>query len=106
LPPVHDAMIDDAVVAQLFFDIEQGAELVGISIKSAGARRAAATSDPSLDEAHRLFAAREVGAVQLRYRYRNEEWWDTITRTPSGIRLVRISHSSALLMQGQPQATS
>ncbi len=95
--PVHDAILEPATIAQLFFDIGHAAELVGITLKHAGARRAAAASAaPSLDDAHRRFAAREVAAVQLRYRFAGEEWWDTLAHTPAGVRLVRISHTRAL----------
>ncbi len=96
--PVHEALLDDATVAQLFFDIGHAADLIGITLKAAGARRAdpVAAAAPSLDDAHRAFATGAVGAVQLRYRFGDEEWWDTLVRTSTGVRLIRISHTRAL----------
>jgi len=45
LPPLQDVVLDDDTVAQLFFDLGQAAELVGVSVKPLGGRRAAAAED-------------------------------------------------------------
>jgi hypothetical protein len=37
-----------------------------------------------------------ASSSELRYRFANEEWWDTLTHTASGVRLIRISHTRAL----------
>ena len=99
-PPVYDVVLDDATVAQLFFDVAHAAELVGITIKPLGAR-AATETQPSLDDAYRALAERSIAGVQLRYRFAEEEWWDTLIRAPNGTRLVRISHSAALAVDGE-----
>lgn len=96
LPPLQDVVLDDDTVAQLFFDLGQAAELVGVSVKPLGGRRAAAAEELSLAEAHRALRSRAVAAVQLRYRFADEEWWDTLMPAPAGIRLIRISHTRAL----------
>jgi hypothetical protein len=97
--PVADAMLDAPTVRQLFFDIDAAGELVDIIYKSPGARRAEPVSGPpSLAEAQRVLTAGEVAAVQLRYRFHGEEWWDTLVRTGAGVRLIRISHTQALAM--------
>ena len=98
-PPIHDTMLDDETVAQLFFDVAHAAELVEITIKAIGAR-AAAETQPSLDEAYRALVEGAIAGVQLRYRFAGEEWWDTLIRAPTGVRLVRISHSAALAVEG------
>ena len=96
--PLHQAMLDDATVDQLFFDIANAATLIAVLQRAAAGRRAdAATSSPeALDAARRAFAAREIAGVQLRYRFGGEEWWDTLLRTEHGVRLIRISHTRAL----------
>jgi hypothetical protein len=33
--------------------------------------------------------------VQLRYRYRGRQWWDTLLRTEDGVRIVRIEQPFA-----------
>jgi len=101
-PPLHDVLLDGPTVAQLFFDIGHAAELVGITLKRAGAPRASTEAVSTLDDAHRLFTERAVGAVQLRYRFGGEEWWDTLAHTPAGVRLVRISHTRALAGADSP----
>jgi hypothetical protein len=50
---------------------------------------------PSLEAALRVLRER-TASVQLRYRHRGEEWWDTLMPSGSGIRLIRISHTRAL----------
>lgn len=93
--PVHEALLDDATTRQLFFDIEQAAELVDIVYKGPCARRAdPVPTTPSLADAHRALA--KGHSVQLRYRFGGEEWWDTLIRAATGVRLIRISHSRAL----------
>lgn len=95
--PLQDVILDDATVDQLFFDVAQAAELIGVVHKGPGAKRSqdAVLTAGALDRAHRAFTARELAAVQLRYRFGGEEWWDTLTRTDRGVRLIRISHSLA-----------
>lgn len=95
--PLQDVIVDDRTVDQLFFDIAHAGELIAVVHKGPGARRgqgAALTAD-ALELAHRAFADRELAAVQLRYRFGGDEWWDTLTRTDRGVRLIRINHTRA-----------
>lgn len=95
--PVQDALLDEPTVRQLFFDIDAAGELVDIIYKGQGARRAQPVAGaPSLADAQRDLTAGQVAAVQLRYRFHGEEWWDTLVRTGAGVRLIRISHTRAL----------
>jgi hypothetical protein len=95
LPPLQDVLLDHAQLAQLALDLEHAAELLDVAIRPLGARRAAASGRPSLEAALRALCER-TASVQLRYRYRGEEWWDTLLPTSAGVRLVRISHTRAL----------
>ena len=96
IPPVHAAELDDAALAQLELDVELAAELIELVVKPLGARQAAPPGGWTLAEAHRALAARELAAVQLRYRFASDEWWDTLLRTRDGVRLVRINHTAAV----------
>jgi hypothetical protein len=102
LPPIHQAVLDATMLDQLFFDIEHGAEFLGAVTK--GARNAFAAAGPGValtsvaDARAALLSGANVG-VQLRYRFAEEEWWDTLLCTPAGVRLVRISHTRALLQE-------
>lgn len=89
LPPVHDAVLDDAFVERLFADVGACTELLSVSTKGGSAQRAEALSMP-LDHAFRQLATGAVHAVQLRYRHEGREWCDTILRQPAGYRVVRI----------------
>ena len=95
LPPIHDVLIDDATVDQLFFDIGAAAELIAAIARAPGAARAD-DAPLALAAAHDALCSGAAAAVQLRYRHAGEEWCDTVSRTPAGYRLVRISHTRAL----------
>ena len=89
VPPLTDVLLDDAQLAQLAFDLEHAAELIDVAIRPLGARRAAPSGRPSLSAALHALATR-TASVQLRYRHRGEEWWDTLLPANAGVRLVRI----------------
>jgi len=93
--PVHDAILDDATVDQLFFDIAHTTELIAVAAKPAHGLAPQPAAD-ALWSAHRALQAHRISAVQLRYRFAGEEWWDTVMWTAAGIRLVRISHTRAV----------
>jgi hypothetical protein len=100
--PLQEAFLDDATVAQLFFDIAAAGELIDVTFKSLGARRATpGAGAPSLAEAQRVLTSGDA-AVQVRYRFRGEEWWDTLIRVRTGVRLIRISHTRALAIPDRP----
>jgi hypothetical protein len=91
--PLQDALLDDAQIGELLFDIAHAAQVVGVTLRPLGVRRA----DPcehTLDGATAALRAR-TASVQLRYRFRGEEWWDTLIPAGSKTRLVRINHTRA-----------
>lgn len=96
--PLQEVLLDEATVGQLFFDVRHAAEFVAVVGKGPRERRASelSTTHDALDAAQAAFLRRELAGVQLRYRFAGEEWWDTLTHTAGGIRLVRISHTRAL----------
>jgi hypothetical protein len=98
--PLQDVVLDDAALGQLVFDVEHAAQLIAVVIRPFGVRRAA-MAPASLDEAYRALRQR-TASVQLRYRFSGEEWWDTLLPLPSGVRLVRISHTRALAAEPTP----
>jgi hypothetical protein len=88
LPSLQDAVLDDATLDQLFFDLEASAELCAVLVKGAPSEHA---EDAPLSLAGARETLRAGGrAVQIRYRYGGAEWWDTLVPTPGGTRLVRI----------------
>jgi hypothetical protein len=91
LPDLQDAVIDEATLDQLFFDIAQGAELLAIVYKGTAGAADAALAPPDLAAARGALRGDRVLGVQLRYRHAGVEWWDTLLRTARGVRLVRIA---------------
>jgi hypothetical protein len=91
LPELREGLLDREGLEALFSDIASETELLGVSVK--GGLTAYAT-----DEEISLFGARDwlmdgkALGIQLRYRHRGVEWWDTLIRTPLGVKLIRIRH--------------
>jgi hypothetical protein len=92
LPELRDAVLDDAKVAELFRDYRRCVEVREILVKQ-GAGRVHDSPSPSLEQAEQLVSSRQVRGIQIRYRYQDQTWWDTLMPGPAGVRLVRILHS-------------
>ncbi len=85
----HEAFVDPATVEQLFVDLEGAAEVLAVMAKG-GATDRAHGGALSLEEGRQLFVSKKVKGLQIRYRYEDSEWWDTLMHTPGGVRIVRI----------------
>lgn len=98
---LQQADLDPATLAALFDDIATYTQVIGALLKGAPTSYA---PDQLVDlpTARTLLQAGTVRGIQLRYRYQGQEWWDTLLRLPTGVRLVRINHSAALA-QHPPQ---
>jgi hypothetical protein len=96
LPPLQIADLDEASVWALLDDIEGAAELDGIAWKAgptayAETGEGSARADRTTIAAVRAAFASEVPlSLQLRYRYGGRRWCDTLLRSGSSVRLVRI----------------
>lgn len=91
LPDLHEGVLDQDKLHQLFSDIAKFTKVFGI-IARYQKRGFEDGTNVSLRQAEKLLNEKEVRAVQIRYLYDNGEWWDTLMPTPKGIRLVRIRH--------------
>ena len=78
------ADLDAATLAALFADLAL-TEIDEVLVKGAAEAHAGGAG---LAEAQRRLAEGARG-IQIRYRWQGEAWWDTLVRTPTGIRLVR-----------------
>ncbi len=92
LPELHQGVLSEAQVWQLFADIEQCTRVLEILPKHAAAGRVADAAGVTLAQARELVAARAVRALQLRYEYDGAEWWDTLMLNGGQFRVVRIRH--------------
>ena len=90
LPPMHEAILDDAQVRSLFTDIEECASEIRLI-----ARRGPETSKQqtaSLRLAADHFLSGRLSKLQIRYHWQSANWIDTLEQQPQGFRLVRIQH--------------
>ena len=89
LAPLQMAVLDREKLTELFADIDALGEDVDIVVKR-GRAHVGCQDKVSLASAMQLLTDGLVHGVQLRYRYRGSDWWDTLMATSEGYRLVRI----------------
>jgi ferredoxin-type protein NapG len=91
LPELHEAELDEAGLRQLFGDLASATQALEVRLKRGPTERGAAAS-VSAAEALGLLVGGTVRGVQVRYRYDDEDWCDTILATPVGYRVVRLAN--------------
>lgn len=89
LPELHDEVIDDEVVAELFRDLGALTRVLEIQEKGA-AKGHAERLEPNLEDARARYVAGEIRALQILYVYEDETWCDTLMRVPEGTRVLRM----------------
>lgn len=89
LAELVQADLDAATLDALERDLAALTTVLDVQVKGAAATYAAGTGT-ALAEALAALRAGAVRGVQLRYAYQQEVWWDTLLRTPAGVRLVRM----------------
>lgn len=94
LPELREAVLDDDALGALVADLLALCELHEVRVRRSGERRADA-APLTLPQALASLRAGDATAVQVRYTHERKVWIDTLTRTPSGIRLVRIAAPTA-----------
>lgn len=95
LPPLREAMLGVGDVKSLLKDIQtHGADVQLMQKRAAPNARANVDASSSLNAAGELFLSGTVKRLQIRYRWQNALWIDTLAQQPDGIRLVRVSHQS------------
>ncbi|MCA9131019.1 MAG: hypothetical protein R3C12_21680 [Planctomycetaceae bacterium] len=95
LPPMRESLLSKEQVAQLFSDIELLGSNVLLMQRLPNAQRTSASSVASADQlkaAMISLVAGTIARVQIRYRWEESNWIDTLERTENGFRLVRIQH--------------
>ncbi|WNG35012.1 hypothetical protein F0U60_16320 [Archangium minus] len=94
LPQLQDALLDSETLEQLLRDIQRCAVVQEVLLKGGAVERVSGTP-VSLAEAMEALRQERVLGVQIRYWFDGSNWWDTLMRTPNGIRLIRIEHRLA-----------
>lgn len=97
LPQLQQAVLDELMLEQLFFDIASVGEQIEVSFKGGPLQHATPPSDPGqgLLQARKALVEGTALGVQLRYSYRGQRWLDTLLRGPGGVRLVRMEAGAA-----------
>jgi hypothetical protein len=91
LPQLQDALLDPETLEQLLQDIQRCTVVKEVLLKGGALAMASEQSVPLAEASEALREGRVLG-VQIRYWYDGADWWDTLMRTPKGIRLIRIEH--------------
>jgi hypothetical protein len=89
LPELETGEFDEPTLDRLFEDIARDAQIVAVLLKG-GAEVLAEGGGVTLAGARERLRSRSVRGVQLRYRYRGEEWWDTLIAASDRVRIVRM----------------
>lgn len=93
LPPLREAILSREQLEMLFGDISSLASEVRLFQRSRQAQaRAAASSQNDLMLAKEAFVSGKVPRLQIRYRWQDSHWIDTLEAREDGTRLVRILH--------------
>jgi hypothetical protein len=89
LAELAQAELDAATLDTLERDLTTLTTVLDVQVKGAAATYAVGTGT-ALAEALAALRVGAVRGVQVRYAYQQEVWWDTLLRTPAGVRLVRM----------------
>lgn len=92
LPELNMTLLDPEQVEQLLRDIEACTQITEIIPKYAARDHVPDTAAVTLAQARELLTSRAVRGLQLRYRYQDADWWDTLMLAGEQFRLVRIRH--------------
>lgn len=96
LPPMREALLSAEQVSELFADIEQlGTEtlLMQRSSREVRANVTSADTAKNLQLAEAALLTGVIARIQIRYRWQDTLWIDTLESKPDGYRIVRIAHS-------------
>lgn len=98
LPPMREAVLSPEQVSELFSDIEElGTDVLLMQRRSSAARDRATASLTNtanqLEIARTSLLSGKIPRVQIRYRWQDSLWIDTLEAKPDGFRIIRIAHA-------------
>jgi hypothetical protein len=88
LPELHQTVLTPETVRALFADLEACTEVLAVMPKAGPGY--VTPEDIGLKEGEALLAKGALRGLQIRYRYQNEEWWDTLIHRDGQIHITRI----------------
>jgi hypothetical protein len=95
VPMMVEGLIDAATLRQLFADLAAHATVLGVREKF-GPTTYTHAGELTTDDALGRLLRGHARAVQVRYRFADHEWTDTILAASGGFRVVRCRHEAAV----------
>lgn len=93
MPDLYEGELDEAGIDALFEALEGVPGGVEVIVKwRPGQAVPPQRARLDLAAARSIVARRQARAVQLRYRFEGEDWWDTLMLGPERVRVVRVRH--------------
>lgn len=93
LPPMREAMLTSQQVELLCSDIENHGSNIQLMQRGKSAQTSAHDA-PALQSARQALLNGQANKLQIRYRWNDSLWIDTLNTTDDGFRLVRIVHQN------------
>jgi hypothetical protein len=88
LPELHQTVLTPETLADLVTDLKACAKILVVMPKAGPGY--VAPKEIDLDEGAKLLESGQLRGLQIRYRYQNEEWWDTLINRDGNISITRI----------------
>ena len=88
-PELLEALWDRDQVDALFADLEQGAKVRHVQVRTTAGDHRAQDSAVNLEQARELLDDIRTKAIQIYYEYDSKTWCDTLMVLPDTIRIVR-----------------
>jgi hypothetical protein len=89
LPTIWDKILDSATLDQYFKDLAAHAEMISVQEKQSPTEYVHENT-MDLSVAREKVMSGNARAVQIRYRFDEQEWCDTLIRKASGVKLIRM----------------
>jgi len=91
LPELHQTVLTTETQAALFADLEACTEILAVMPKAGPGY--VTPEEIGLKEGEALLNEGALRGLQIRYRYQNEEWWDTLINRNDQIHITRIQQN-------------
>lgn len=91
LPTLHETELNAEQMRELFVELDQGAKIHEVRVKSGSSVRSLATA-VDLTALHAALSSRRHQAVQIIYTQAGRTWIDTLMPMKTYVRLVRMRY--------------
>ena len=95
LPPMREALLSDEQLGVLFADIASQATDIQLIQRRSHSATTANDGRERLELANKAILDGSVEKIQIRYRWQDGLWIDTLEKTDDRYRLVRIVHADS-----------